>query len=441
MSDVQPHDLDAERAVLGAIMVRNEAFTEVQDVLQPEDFFREAHTLVYRAMGELQQEKRPLDFVTIRMSLERHHCLDDVGLSYLSALTDGVPRSTRVGGYAQVVADCADRRRLQEVCRRGVSESVEAESAEAAATALVEHMRGAVRLRGDAGFSMATTLSDLMVQLDNPVPAITTGLPTLDALGCGFRPGEFTLLAGRPSHGKTALALHFAAAIARANVPVWLASLEMTRDALAMRWLSSSSGVSFGKLRDGSERLSPTEYASLSGALEKLSELPITIDDHASIGLGDLRRAMVGISGVLIVDYLQLIQPPRVRNQQRVHEVGAIARGLKAIAHDCKVSVLALSQLNRAVENRGGEPNMSDLRDSGELEQTCDICLLISRPSLADESELADRCVLKVAKHRNGPLGRLELVFDGGTQRFRERREDDPQPQAESSDESRMKHW
>ena len=202
-----------------------------------------------------------------------------------------------------------------------------------------------------------------------------------------------------------------------------------------MRWLASDAALSMLKLREGAS-YSPDEYTRLSSSVERLSALPISVDDHPALGLGDLRKAVVGAPGLLVVDYLQLLRPPKEARayRNRVAEVGALSRGLKAIAHDCKVSVLALSQLNRAVEHRtNSKPLLSDLRDSGSLEQDADIVLLISR----DEEDTT----LHVAKHRNGPVGNIDLIFEGATQRFRERIDTDPVRPQKSAIQKAAESW
>ncbi len=441
MNPNSPNDLDAERAVLGAILMRNDAYLEIRDRLTSKDFYRAVHGYIFDAITDLNRAGTKMDFITVKVKLQRAKKLKEVGVAYLSSLTDGVPTSTNIMMYADVVVDCADRRRLQQVCQRGVSDAREAESAEAAATQLVDAARGAVQLRGDEGHTIGASIQELLKSLDDPVEPTTTGLPTLDGLGCGFRPGELTLLAGRPSHGKTALALHMAKAASEQGLPVHFCSLEMSREALTSRWLASDAEVWFSALR--AANLTHTEFTKVSASVERLSALPITIDDHPGIGLGHLRRAAVGVPKMLlIVDYLQLVNPPSLsKGQTRTQEVGAISRGLKAIAHDCKISVLALSQLNREVEHRGGDARLSDLRDSGELEQDCDLCLLVSRGSMNDDSAPKDLVSLRIAKHRNGPLGKLDLHFTGATQQFRERRVGDSTVPEESGDDSKMKGW
>jgi replicative DNA helicase len=436
-----PHDLDAERAVLGAILMRNKAYLEIRDRLTTQDFYRHAHGLIFDAIEDLHAGGTGIDLITVKAALKRAGKIKEVGVAYLSGLTDGVPRSTNIQMYSDMVVDCAGRRRLQEVCWGALEDIPAAQSAEAASTQLVDGARGAVQLRGDEGHTLAATLRELIESLDDPVVPTTTGLPTLDGMGCGFRPGELTLLAGRPSHGKTALALHMAKAASEDGLPVHFCSLEMSREALTTRWLASDADVWFSALRGAN--LTQTEFAKVSASMERLSALPITIDDHPGIGLGHLRRAVVGAPKMLlIVDYLQLVNPPALsKGQTRTQEVGAISRGLKAIAHDCKISILALSQLNREAEHRGGDARLSDLRDSGELEQDCDLCFLVSKGSMNDDAAPKDLVTLRIAKHRNGPLGKLDLYFNGANQQFRERRPEDASVPEESGDESKMKGW
>ena len=223
-----PQDVDAERAVLGAVLVSPKLFLEVKDVLVENDFYREVHRFVFRAMGELHDAERVIDFLTVKNILDRDGHLEEVGVSYLSGLVDGMPRAANIKGYADLVSDFSDRRKLQQVCREGVVEAHQAPSADSAATQLVERMRESVRVRGEAGQSLGGAIASLLKHLDNQTEATTTGLPTLDGMGSGFRPGELTLLAGRPSHGKTALALHMAKAASEAGLPTYFASLEMT---------------------------------------------------------------------------------------------------------------------------------------------------------------------------------------------------------------------
>ena len=426
-----PHDLGLEQAILGAILRRPDVLTELTDRVQEGDFYRQAYGRLWTVFGEIQPDVNPFAAV---QGLERHGWTGELNAAQVSALTDGIPISFDVRSAAEQLRDLADRRRLQVLCERAKQTVIEAPTADEAAAQLVADVRAAVTLRAQSGRSLGMVVESLIGSLDEAPDAATTGLPTLDRWACGFRPGEFVILAGRPSQGKTALAQGMARAVAQAGQHVWLASLEMTTEALAMRWLATEARVDLLRLRGA--QLTPTDYSRVSAGCGTLADLSIDVDDHAGMTLGDLRRMVLGKRGVLIVDYLQLLRPPRdaMKYGSRVQEVGALSRGLKAIAHDCGVTVLALSQLSRAVEGRGDKvPQLSDLRESGELEQDADQVWMIWRPPLYNPDELADRACLKVAKHRNGPTGSIELVFNAAQVSFRERTASDPQPAAVST--------
>jgi replicative DNA helicase len=420
-----PHSLEAERAVIGSVIISPKTIRPLLDAISGDDFFRHAHRLIWAAMVDCHAQEQQTDLVSVRAKLELRGDLEAIGgPAYLAALTDGVPRSTDADHYARVVVEHADRRRLQAVCREGIEEFGGATNPAESANGLVDHIREAVRGSRNQGVMLKDSIKQLMAELDAPTRLTNTGFESLDKLGCGFRPGELTLLSGRPSSGKTALALHLAKVVAETGMKVWFASLEMRHTSLSLRLLSAQSGVDYLLLRQG--ELNQSEYARLAEGVEHLSSLPVYVDDAPGMSLGDLRRMVVGEDpGLLVVDYLQLLKPPHnaMSYGNRVQEVGAISRGLKAIAHECDVSVLALSQLSRDVEKRGrgGEPQLSDLRDSGELEQDSDVCLLMWRPSVYDDSEPEDLTVVKVAKNRNGPVGKVFLSFVGERQSFAER--------------------
>lgn len=411
-----PHSLEAEKALLGAVLITPAVVGPLLEGLAPEDFYRDAHRRLWDVFRVLHTGGRQIDLVSIRAELDRSNDFDRVGgASYIASLTDGVPRSADADHYSRIVMEQSDRRRLQAICRDGITGAVEEASPSEFATGIVQQLSEAVRGHRGRSVTLAASLQELLVALDDPPRVCPTGLQTLDALGAGFRPGELSLLSGRPSAGKTALALAMARTVAMSGTKVWFASLEMRHVSLSMRLLAAESNVEFLKLRS-STQLTPTEHARLVDGVDRLSALPVELDDSPGMGLNDLRRMIVGKDGLLVVDYLQLLRPPVHTRAygNRVQEVGAVSRGLKAIAHDCGVSVLALSQLSRAVEGRGrkAEPVLADLRDSGELEQDADVVMIIF-----PKGELS---VLKVAKNRNGPTGRVLLDFDGSKQRFRE---------------------
>jgi replicative DNA helicase len=440
-----PHSIEAEQAVLGAVLIAPERMAILGPRLCGADFYRTAHLTIWIAMTDLWTATESVTLIGLKDELSRQGKLEDVGgPAYLARLTDGVPRSTDAESYADVILAHADRRRLQAVCRQGAEQAVRDDPAELAQR-LVEQVREAVT--GGALHQRAVTLREsldvVMDELHSPPTVITTGVAPLDRLGAAFRPGELTLLSGRPSSGKTALALHMALAAAEAKEQVWFASLEMRHASLAQRMVASVGAVDFGKIRGGSRNLNPSEFGRLKEARERLSELSLHIDDSPGLGLDQLRRMAVGQRGLLVVDYLQLLRvPPASRAYgSRVLEVGALSRGLKALAHDTGVSVLALSQLSRAVESRGhgGEPLLSDLRDSGELEQDADVVLMVWRPHTVDESEPADLAHVKVAKNRNGPIGTAHLSFDGSLQQFSERELSDLAPKDKAVRDARRR--
>jgi replicative DNA helicase len=417
----QPHSIDLERSILGAVLVDAGLMVEIRDRIFASDFFRMAYQRVFEAYGALADSEGAISPSSVQQAMVSKGWGDEMSFAQLSALTDGIPRGFAIGDAADQLRDLAERRRLQALCRLTEQSVVEADSSESAALDLVRQTEAIVEMRAHGGSTLRAALETLTASLDEPALVAPTGLSTLDRWGCGFRPGELVILAGRPSHGKTALALHMARVLAGAGHRVWMASLEMSEQALTMRWLASEAQVDLLRLRGA--RLTDVDYTRVSRARETLSDLPITIDDHAGVGLADIRRAAVGQSGVIIVDYLQLLRPPTAARdyRNRVQEVGAISRGLKAIAHDAKVSVLALSQLSRAVESRQEKaPLLSDLRDSGELEQDADQVWMLWRPHLYNEHEDSHRAVLKVAKHRNGPTGTVELWLEPSQGRFRE---------------------
>ncbi len=434
-----PHDIALERALLGAVLMHPEARVELADSVPEANFYRVPHGRLWTVYGEIQPDVTPS---RAHQGLARHGWEDEWDVARIMALTDGMPRGFDVESAAKQLRDLADRRRLLTLLERGKQRVVEADSAAEAATQLVEDVRATVTVQEGASHSLGSVVAAMVQTLDQPSDAATTGFDTLDRMGCGFRPGEFVILAGRPSQGKTALAQGMARATAGAGTHVWFASLEMSADALSLRWLASEARVDLSRFRG--HQLTPADYERVTSGIAALDDLPIDVEDRGGMALGDLRRLVVGKRGVLIVDYLQLLRTPKaaMKYGSRVQEVGALSRGLKAIAHECGVTVLGLSQLSRAVESRSyKEPILSDLRDSGELEQDADQVWMLWRPPTYDPDELADRAVLKIAKHRNGPTGSIELVFNAPQVSFRERTVSDPQPEARSSRRAQPQEW
>ncbi len=425
MNTPYPHKADLEQAVLGTLLKSPDRVCEVRERLTVDDFFVATHAALFQEI---------LDGRTSPWTAR----VEELTSQEIADFMEAVPPSFSLSDATEALVDLSDRRSVSQTLHAALLGIEDATTAQAVAEQVIDHIKQAVRLARFGGKPLSEALTALIQEMDCPVDVLPTGLPSLDRLGAGYRPGELTVLAGRPSSGKSALALQSALAVAEAGHPVWVASLEMTASALTMRWLSSTGPVDFGHLRRGD--LNDLEYRRIASSVESLSSLPIQIDDRSGLGLGDLRRAMVQRGGLLVVDYLQLLNPPSYTRgyRSRTAEVGTLSRGLKAIAHDCGVSVLALCQLNRAVEARGGLPYLSDLRDSGEIEQDADLVWMLARVS---DDTVPDRTVLAVRKFRNGPLGEIDLVFDGEYQRFRERTAEDPQPAGESDLKEKVRTW
>ena len=437
-----PHDLDIERSVLGSLLVSSSGLLDVIARIRPEHFYREAHQDIYRAICALHSRRESIDLVTVCGELTRTHGLDGAGgPAYVSQLTDGIPRNMKLLHHTDKLLDLSARRRVQVLCRELVDTIDEAAELEPAAHKLVEEIREVVTVSQADAPTLGSAVEAYLASADTPEDVIPTGLLTLDSWGCGFRTGELIILAGRPSHGKSALALVLARA-ASEKVPVWFVSLEMTRQSLAQRAVASEAGIELTKLRSG--EVEDPDWPKLRAAMDRLRPLRLHLDDRGGQTVSDIRRAVAGKRGIVVIDYLQLLRPPReaMAYGNRVQEVGAISRSLKSLAHEHGVTVVALSQLSRQVESRSDKtPQLSDLRESGEIEQDADQVWFLWRPPLYDEGELVDRACLKVAKHRNGPTGTVELVFEATTQSVRERRATDPQPQPQPVVSARAQAW
>ena len=423
-----PHDLELERAILGIVPVRGApAYLELAGLITPTDFYRTAHGRLWQTYEQLREAGEEITLHRAHQAVTARWP-NEWEIAQIAALIDRIPRSFNVRAAADQLRDLADRRRLQALCARMQHEIVQSDSAVAAAGALVGQVRAAVRDNRPTAETLEALVTDWLVQADEtPKEGIRTGLPTLDRWGCGLRPGELVVLAGRPSHGKSALALQLALTAAASDpaTATWIVSLEMPGRMLAHRALASEAQIGLQLLRRGT--LDEAEYRRVGNAVETLSKLPVLVDAAGRCTLDDLRRHIVDRGpGLLVVDYLQLLQPPAEsrRLASRVQEIGALSRGLKAIAAECNFGVLALSQLSRAVEHRSGEksPVLADLRDSGDIEQDADQVWLLWRPSLFEDSAQPDeRACLRVAKHRNGPTGTVELLFDAPRQKFVEK--------------------
>jgi replicative DNA helicase len=431
-----PQSVEAEQSVLGSILIDRDAIIEIADFLRPEDFYRQAHGRVFAAMLDLSERREPIDVVTVAESLERSNDLESIGgRAYLGTLSNQTPTAVHVAQYARIVERKALLRNLIGAAGKiaGIGYEDPAEVQEAIDRAEQELFAVSQR-RVAAGFSpLKSLLHDAYDRLDylhehrGEISGIRTGFGDLDQLTTGLQKSDLVILAARPSVGKTSFALNIAEhAAARDRRSVGVFSLEMSKEQLVLRLLSSVANIDSQRLRTGF--LEELDFARIAPAMNTLSEAPIYIDDTPNITTMELRtkarrlQAETGLD-LVIVDYLQLMQASTTnRDANRVQEVSEISRGLKALARELKVPVIALSQLSRQPEMRESrEPRLSDLRESGSIEQDADLVMFLWREKErgSDDQDTGGEVVkLKLAKHRNGPTGEIDLWFKKAQTRF-----------------------
>jgi len=421
-----PHNLEAEQAVLGALLLAPDSFAVVSEVLWPESFYGEGHREIYLTLKEMAESGRPIDLLTVTEELQRRETLDRVGGPvYLAELAGSVPTAVNVGYYAGIVAEKGLLRSLINSCTqlaaRGYDEAVECEALLNDAERMIMGLSQKRISRSYRSIRelLVETLEKIEVlsQKKGSVTGLPTGFSDLDSYTSGFQPSDLILLAARPSMGKTALGLNIVQYMAvKHQIPVAVFSLEMSGDQVAQRFLSAESLVDQQRLRTG--YLVEDDWPRLLKAATRLSEAPIFVDDTPAITLLELRSKARRLKlehgiGMLMIDYLQLMQSGR-RSENRVQEISEISRYLKSLARELDIPVLALSQLSRAVEQRGGDrrPMLSDLRESGSLEQDSDVVMFIYRDEYYNEdSEDKGVADIIIAKQRNGPTGTLQLAF------------------------------
>lgn len=421
-----PSSVDAERSLLGSILVNNENFYRVVESLRPEDFYLDSHRVIFRNMMALMENSRAIDLITLQDELLRNTSLENAGgIGYLSGLLDGIPHLLNIEHYIEIVRDKSLLRQMINSASKIMADCFDqAEAADAILDKAEQALFNLAEHRTKAGFvsvqEMETEAQKLLTKLYEDKEMITgvpTGFTDLDRMTSGFQPGDLVILAARPSMGKTALALNVAEHVAlRKALPVGIFSLEMSRQQLLMRFLCAESLVDAHKVRTG--YIGKDDFRQLIDALTLVTRAPLFIDDSSSLTIMEMRakarrlKAEHGLS-LLIVDYLQLMSGlGRVEN--RVQEISGISRGLKSLAKELEVPVIALSQLSRAPEQRQGDhrPQLSDLRESGSIEQDADVVLFIYREEVykADE-ENAGKADLIISKQRNGPIGTVKLAF------------------------------
>ncbi len=419
-----PSNPDAERSVLGAILLDNTAYNQAASHLTPDDFFLDSHRRLFTRIMELADRSRPIDLVTLCEDLMRTNELEAVGgAAYISSLTDGLPRFANIEHYAKIVKDKALLRRLIQisntVAARCLEGSEEAEDVLDAAESMVLSVGeqrvkdGFVHFRDI--FRTSFQSIDALHDRGKRVTGLETGFRAFDDLTRGLQPSDLIIFAARPSMGKTSFALNVAQhAAVRQKVPVGIFSLEMSREALVLRLLCGEARVDSHKLRGGFANRD--DWSRMAGALGRLAEAPIFIDDTPGLSITEVRakarrlQAEHGL-GLLIVDYLQLMSG-RGRFDNRTQEISSISRSLKALAKELQVPLVAISQLSRAPEERGGRPRLSDLRESGQIEQDADLVAFIYREEVSKPTEQnRGRAEIIIEKQRNGPIDKVHLAF------------------------------
>jgi len=432
-----PHDLDAEESLLSAIFINNNVLMDVLEILTPDDFYKGAHKKIFRVIMELASREDPVDLVTVANALNEKDELESIGgAAYLAAISDAAPVAVNAVNYAKIIQGKAALRQLIDASSKTIERCLEdkgdfkniLDEAEAAVFKIAERKTG-------GAFRSLADLIDLNIdQLEEQqgktggLLGLDTGYPRLNQITSGLQGSDLIIIAARPSMGKTAFALNLARNVAFIErKPVAIYSLEMSCDQLSMRLLTSEARIDSGRLRNG--HISPEDWQNATDAAGILNEMPIFIDDTPSISVMDVRakarklHQKHGGLGLVVIDYLQLMKAP-FQSDRRDLEIAEISRSLKALAKELNVPVIALSQLNRMLEQRSDKrPMMSDLRESGAIEQDADIIAFIYRDEVYNkepDNPKKGQAEIIVAKNRNGAIGTAHMMFIGQYTRFEE---------------------
>jgi replicative DNA helicase len=430
-----PHNLEAERSVLGAILIDNDTFNVAVTIINSKAFFRDAHRRIFEQMSALSERSQPIDLVTLKEELERSGDLEEVGgPAYVASLVDGVPRSTNVEYYAQIVKEKATLRNLIFSANKILGSAYEADQE---ADLILDEAESAIfsvaEDRIKTGFvSMETLVRESFPKIEKLfehktyITGVPTGFDDIDRKTRGLQPGDLVIVAARPSMGKTSLVLNLCQHVATHGGVAGFFSLEMSKESLFMRMLASEAKIDMYRLMSG--QIGQKEYGLITHAMETLGESKLYVDDTAGIGALEMRakarrlEAEAGRLDVLAIDYIQLMTG-RGRYENRTLELASISRSLKGLAKELSVPIVVLSQLSRAPEARSDKrPMLSDLRESGALEQDADVVMLIFREEMykmddqpADSDGIAE---IIIAKQRNGPTGTVKLAFIREQTRF-----------------------
>jgi replicative DNA helicase len=420
---VPPHNLEAEQAILGGILINNDALNQVVDILSDEDFYREAHTLMFNGMLTLYNRDDPVDLITLSQVLKEKGVLEKIGgTDYLASLAEATSTSAGIVYHSEIVKDLAMRRDLinrcasiSEICFQSANDTEEIlDLAEQSIFQIAER-------RIDQNFySIDEVVKKSFKRIETTsgrkITGISTGFTDFDESTSGLQPSDLIIIAGRPSMGKTALALNIAYnAALEEKVGVAIFSLEMSSLQLGIRLLGSDAMIDAWKLRRGA--LQDDDYLRLTDSANRISELPIYIDDSSGLSALEMKAKARRLKkkhniSLLIIDYLQLMQSKKAVESRQM-EISDISRSLKALAKDLDIPIIALSQLNRKVEDRPNKkPLLADLRESGAIEQDADLIVFIYREEMYNKTEEnKGKAELIIAKHRNGPTGKIDLTF------------------------------
>jgi len=429
-----PHNLDAEKAVLGAILMQNDLIDAVAEIIVGADFYRHAHQILFDRALQLHARREVIDLVTLKNALTEKELSDVDGPAYIASLIDGVPRTSNAAHYARIVREKATRRDVIFAARKAMAAAYDSDDDATAVLDVAQQeifgiythrQQGGFRLLGDVVMDEVLPQLEQWQQHKRAVTGVPSGLIDLDYMTSGFQNTDLVIIAARPSMGKTSLVMNIAQHVSMAaEQHVGVFSLEMSRRQLALRAVLAEAEIDGRRAQAG--LLGDRDWARLSNALGVLGSARLHIDDQAALSLHEIRararrmKVQVGLD-LLIVDYIQLIRPTERRKQEnRTLELGEISRGLKALAKDLGIPVIALSQLSRAPEARSDHrPMLSDLRESGSLEQDADVVMFIYRDEVYNKGT-EDRNVaeLILAKQRNGPTGTVRVGFQAAHTRF-----------------------
>ena len=432
-SRIIPHSLEAEEAVIGGILLDNDAINIVQERLQANDFYKAAHVEIFSAMETLSDRREPIDVLTLSQELRIRGSLEESGgMDNLARLASTVPNSANVGYYAKIIRDCSLRRKIIHESSEIINKAYEMDEN---VDDFLDHTEQRILSVSDSRLNSSfhkvsdivqdtIKLVEKMYDQKEPITGTPTGFTDVDRITAGFQPSDLIIIAARPAMGKTSLALSIAQWMGiYEHAPVAIFSLEMSKEQLVMRMLCSEARVDNSKVRCGN--LGERDFPRLVDAASKITNAPIFIDDTAAISITELRAKARRLHKdtplkAIFIDYLQLMRSPSYK-QNREQEIADISHSLKALAKELNIPVIALAQLNRSVENRTDKrPLMSELRESGAIEQDADIIMFIYRDEVYNKETTEDKGVAEIiiAKHRNGSTGTVRLAFSSEITRF-----------------------